>query len=183
MTYNLRRCAVFLQRQNQTADALLQNQVPAAGHSSIHGEIPSGFLSLRFFFPPFFFVFFFFELPNNALPPAGVERQLLGGDGPAGPQCGAKRAEEKQQHEQLQRQPHLDCHSLSPPPLEPDTVTRLPQNVTFFLAAVQSHGALHHRETVAGPVPCNNMRVDDRFQEQVTHLHLHFLQAHDWGTR
>lgn len=38
---------------------------------------------------------------------AGVERQFFSGDGPAGSQRGAEQPEEKQ-HQQLQRQPHLD---------------------------------------------------------------------------
>lgn len=45
-------------------------------------------------------------------PPAGVERQFLSSDGPAGSQRGAQRPEEEQRHQQLQRQPHLDPLSL-----------------------------------------------------------------------
>lgn len=38
---------------------------------------------------------------------AGLERQFFSGDRPAGSQRGAEQPEEKQ-HQQLQRQPHLD---------------------------------------------------------------------------
>lgn len=32
------RCSVFLRRQNEAADAHVQDKVPAAGHTSFHGE-------------------------------------------------------------------------------------------------------------------------------------------------
>ena len=50
----------------------------------------------------------FFNLLVDVAPPAGVERQFLGRDRPAGSQYCAERPEEEQRHQQLQRQPHLD---------------------------------------------------------------------------
>lgn len=55
-----------------------------------------------------FFDVFVPKLAVDVLPPAGVEWQFLSSDGPAGSQCGAKRPEEEQWHQQLQRQSHLD---------------------------------------------------------------------------
>lgn len=52
--------------------------------------------------------FSFLKLAADVLPPAGVERQFLSSYRPAGSQCGAKRPEEEQWHQQLQRQSHLD---------------------------------------------------------------------------
>lgn len=73
---------------------------------------------------------FAFELPDHVLPPAGVERQLLSSDGTAGSQHGAKWAEEKQWHQQLQRKPHLDSVHLGRPRTQ-----SLLQNATFGPAA------------------------------------------------
>lgn len=79
-----------------------------------------------FFKNPQTFRRFAFELPDHVLPPAGVEWQLLGSDWTAGSQHGAKWAEEKQRHQQLQRQPHLDSVHLGRPRTQ-----SLLQNVTF----------------------------------------------------
>lgn len=49
-----------------------------------------------------------FKMPVDVLPPAGVEWQFFSSDRPAGSQHGAKWPEEKQRHQQLQRQPHLE---------------------------------------------------------------------------
>lgn len=86
--------------------------------------IPAFMVRVRAVYPHYITLLCFssFEFScDDALPPAGVERQLLGGDGPAGPQRGAERSEEKQQHQQLQRQPHLDTPAppRSPPPRPP----------------------------------------------------------------
>lgn len=49
-----------------------------------------------------------FLLLVDLSPPAGVEWQFFSGDGPSGSQRSAERTEEKQRHQQLQRQPQLE---------------------------------------------------------------------------
>lgn len=116
------RCSLVLQRQNQTADAHLQNKVPAAGYSGFHGEKKRRSVSISLLAHA--------HMEEAAQPwgkggglvrslgvtvvlSAGVERQFFGGDRPAGSQRGAEQPEEKQ-HQQLQRQPHLDPSSSRP---------------------------------------------------------------------
>lgn len=83
------------------------------------------YFSECFFKNPQMFCFWTWP-PDHVLPPAGVERQLLGSDRAAGSQRGAKWAEEKQRHQQLQRQPHLDSVPLG----QPRTQSLL-QNIIF----------------------------------------------------
>lgn len=103
---------------------------------------------------------------------AGVERQLLSSDGPAGSQCGAKWTEEKQRHQQLQRQPHLDSRTqragrLPPSSAWPQSLLRIITSAAW-LRSKPYHGRVKSLEYDG--LACSKHCVCVAWQQKVFYL-------------
>lgn len=98
--------------------------------------------------------FVVFKLPVGVLPPAGVERQFFSSDGPPGSQHGAERPEEKQRHQQLQRQPDLDSiPSASRTPPGSTTVAAAEHHLCPGCGPSHIMEELPHWNMMAQPIP------------------------------